>query len=1016
MSSRPIRTTGESDDRDSFESVIIKQLTAELHRIKAELRREVERRKEAEAAWRETSSRLRCITENMRDIIILTDTEGRPVYISPSAQVLLDYDPHDFLGKNFLKIIHPDDRQLLIDNFRAGIDNSKWEKFEFRCQHREGRYLWFESTGNPYRDENGRIIMVSFCGREITDRKRAEEALRRSEERYLELFENANDMAPEYQSLCPGMIRHRLTCGGATSYEAEVIIKEACLPMEISTRLTYEGENFIAKQGTSGDIGYRREEEPKLKESEPRFRQTTHNMRDLIVHIDTEGNVQYASDSFKHVLGYEPADIVGESVWTRIHTDDLEVAETTIRNGLRTGCWDTIEVRYRHADGRHLWFESVGIAVFDDVGRIVGAILGSRDITDRKEAERKLQEQLEFLQLLIDTIPSPIFYKDVEGRYQSFNRAFIEYVGTDRETLLGKLVQETYPPNLAEIYAEKDNELFNRPGVQCYDTQFRHSDGSIREVTFNKATFIHQGKVAGIVGVISDITALKQAEQALAEEKERLAVTLGSIGEGVITTDSNGYVTLMNRVAEQITGWTHADAVNKTLDQIFQMPGIHDENCSNETLQTLLRSNFTVIVNNQRLVRRDGQEIIVSVSGAPIRDQRGKSIGTVMVVRDVTNALKLEEELLKVSKMESLEVLAGGIAHDFNNLMTVILGNVTLSRMLLDEDNEAQSLLIETEKAVKQARSLTQQLLTFARGGQPVKANIQLGQLIKDTTGFALSGSTVLADIEVPDDLWTVEADSGQISQVLNNLVINAVQAMPDGGTVRVKAENVNLTGDQNIPLSNGRYVRISVADTGIGISKENQKKIFDPYFTTKSTGSGLGLSTAYSIIKGHGGYIEVEALADRGAVFRVLLPASAYSEPETVAEIKETSSRQGKILVMDDDKQILKTAQNMLKLIGYDVVLASDGEEALSIYKAALTAGQRFAAVIMDLTIPGGMGGQETLQHLLKLDPGVKAIVSSGYSNDMLMADYKKWGFRGMVPKPYTIEELNDVLRQVIG
>lgn len=911
------------------------------------------------------------------------------------------------------------------------------------------------------KDDEFRETYESIRIRELTaelDRLKVElkreQALRERQERYRELFENANDImytqnfdgqfifcnkaaerltgysreelkgmhmndliAPEYLPLCETMIRQKLQSGGSTSYEAEIITKDGQrLPLEISTRLIYEGNQPIAIQGTSRDIRARREMEQKLKESEARLRQIMDNMHDLIGYIDTQGMVQYICTSIRRILEYDPENVVGKSALLIVHPDDIELVKNNVFKGLQTGCWERMEVRLRHAQGHYLWFGTIGNSVIDDDGRIIGATLSCQEITDRKEAERRLQEQLEFLQLLIETIPSPIFYKDNNGRYRTFNQAFAEYVGMDREELLGKSVYETYPLEFAEIYAENDCKLLSHPGVQRYDAKYYHGDGSIREVTFNKATFMHQGEAAGLVGVITDITPLKQAERALADEKERLAVTLASIGEGVITTDREGRVTLMNRVAEQVTGWTQADAINRRFGEIFRLPDNQSENCQDGPLQTLMRANSPIKINEQRLLRKEGQEIIVSVSGAPIRDQQGKSIGTVMVVRDITDALKLEQELQKASKLESLGVLAGGIAHDFNNLMTVVLGNVTLTRALLGEDHEGSPLLAETEKAVMQARALTNQLLTFARGGQPVKKTIQLSSLIKDATGFALSGSNVRAEINLPDDLYAVEADSGQMAQVFNNLIINAQQAMPGGGTIKVNAENITIRKAQSTPLGDGRYVRVSVEDNGIGIPRENQTKIFDPYFTTKINGSGLGLSTAYSIVKGHDGYIEVDSIPNGGTVFRVYLPASTTIAPETEPKKEPAALGRGRILVMDDDVQILRTAQNMLNSLGYHVVLAADGEVAFNIYKEALTTGQQFDAVLMDLTIPGGMGGRETLQHLLKLDPQVNAIVSSGYSNDMVMTDYQKWGFKGIVPKPYTIKELSDALQQVIG
>ncbi|MGI6549618.1 MAG: PAS domain-containing hybrid sensor histidine kinase/response regulator [Syntrophomonadales bacterium] len=637
--------------------------------------------------------------------------------------------------------------------------------------------------------------------------------------------------------------------------------------------------------------------------------------------------------------------------------------------------------------------------------------------------EKALRRSEERYREIFENANDVIYTQDFDGRFIVFNKAVERLTGYSREELIGMHMSELIAPEYLSLCESMIRHKLKNGGSTSYEAEIITKDGQRLPMEISTRLIYEGDRPVAIQGASRDITRrieaerkLKESEARLADEKERLAVTLASIGEGVITTDRNGQVTLMNRVAEQITGWTHAEALDKPLPQVFHLPDLQGENPQKDPLAALLMANSPVILNNQRFVRRDGREIMVAVSGAPIRDQRGKCIGTVMVVRDITEMIKMHQELLKASKLESLEVLAGGIAHDFNNLMTVVLGNVTLTRLLLDENHEAYPLLIEAEKALTQARSLTQQLLTFARGGQPVKSTIQLPRLIKDATGFALSGSNVRADIDMPDDLWAVEADGGQISQVFNNLIINAVQAMPQGGTVKVYAENVVVNGQLSTLPRNDRYVRVSVEDSGIGIPGENQVKIFDPYFTTKTSGSGLGLSTAYSIVKNHDGFIEVESVPTGGTVFRVYLPASKDPVSDTHADQDDAASGHGRILVMDDDKQILRTAQNMLNSMGYDVVLAADGEEALNIYKEAFAAGQVFDAVLMDLTIPGGMGGQETLQHLLQIDPQIKAIVSSGYSNDMVMTDYKKWGFKGIVPKPYTIKELGDVLQQVIG
>jgi PAS domain S-box-containing protein len=394
------------------------------------------------------------------------------------------------------------------------------------------------------------------------------------------------------------------------------------------------------------------------------------------------------------------------------------------------------------------------------------------------------------------------------------------------------------------------------------------------------------------------------------------------------------------------------------------------------------------------------------------------------IVRDITEHKRMEEELLKVQKLESMGILAGGIAHDFNNLLTGILGNVSLIRMYMDpEDNKTYNRLSEAEKACLRAQDLTQQLLTFSKGGAPVKRVISIEELIKDSATFAVSGSDVRCEFYISEDLWMVEVDEGQISQVINNVVINADQAMPEGGVIRLKAKNINrgeliahssYEGD-GLPLKGERYVKVTIEDEGIGIPKEHLTKIFDPYFTTKQRGSGLGLAAAYSIIKKHDGYIAVESKLEVGTKFYIYLPASDKEMLVRESIGHRAVVGKGRVLVMDDEDMIRGVAGEMLNRIGYEVEFARDGTEAIELYRKAVESSRPFDVVIMDLTIPGGMGGREAIKRLLEIDPGIKAIVSSGYSNDPVMSEFSKYGFRDVIPKPYEIEGLSEVLNRVI-
>ena len=383
---------------------------------------------------------------------------------------------------------------------------------------------------------------------------------------------------------------------------------------------------------------------------------------------------------------------------------------------------------------------------------------------------------------------------------------------------------------------------------------------------------------------------------------------------------------------------------------------------------------------------------------------------------DITERRKMEEELLKAQKLESLGVLAGGIAHDFNNMLTVMLGNIALAKMKLNKDDVIYGRLEKAENAIHRAKDLTRNLLTFSRKGELSKKTVAIGELIKETVNFALSGSRSRCELAIPADLWPIEADEGQIRQVIENLIINADQAMPDGGTITVQCENVATGAIDQVLLKEARYVRISIIDHGAGISPEIREKIFDPYFSTKEGKSGLGLATSYSIIDKHGGHISVDSEPEDGAAFHVYIPAAEAITEEIRKEERKALTGKERVLIMDDEEAVREVAEGILNSIGCEIALAQDGTEALELYLKAREAGRPFDVVILDLTVSGGMGGMETIKKLVEIDKDVKAIVSTGYSNDPVMAEYRKYGFSGALSKPYKLQEFNEVLSLVIA
>jgi two-component system cell cycle sensor histidine kinase/response regulator CckA len=510
---------------------------------------------------------------------------------------------------------------------------------------------------------------------------------------------------------------------------------------------------------------------------------------------------------------------------------------------------------------------------------------------------------------------------------------------------------------------------------------------------------------------------LRLTEDTLREERERMTITLSSIIEGVFTTDTRGRITYMNHMAEELSGWKHRDAMGRSIEEVvrFLHSGVNKED-DHPVTHALETGTPLHPLDHYPLFDPIHGERPVVYSVSPLRRSDGNLLGAVLILRDMTERIKLDEEHLKTSKLDSLGLLAGGIAHDFNNLLTTILGNLSMTKAQVNSRDHLFNFLSEAENASLRAKKLTQQLLTFAKGGTPLKKPFALQQVIPEAAAFALSGSSTHCQCDIPDDLWQIEADEGQISQVIHNLAVNAHQAMPTGGTFTIRAENVteNTAQAQQHGLADaGKYVKLTIQDNGHGIPPYALQKVFDPYYSTKQAGSGLGLSTAYSIITNHHGRIAAVSYQGQGATFVIHLPAAHVST--TIPQVSSsTLTGEGRVLVMDDEESIRLLLGEMLRHLGYEVQCVAEGNEAVVRYQEAYHARQPFHAVILDLTITGGLGGKDTVQQLREFDPQVKAIVASGYSNDPVLSRYSTFGFHGVVAKPFRLAELSQVLHQI--
>jgi PAS domain S-box-containing protein len=627
---------------------------------------------------------------------------------------------------------------------------------------------------------------------------------------------------------------------------------------------------------------------------------------------------------------------------------------------------------------------------------------------------------------IIENILDGMIAVNEEGAICSMNPAAEKMFGCRDNEMVGhsftKLVPKTYA-----------SELDTKP-VACAWEQITKRTGSNtlalgrtrKHVTFPIEISLSQMEVDNeklYVAMVRDVTERKRFEQEIAAEKESLAVTLRSIGDGVITTDIQGKVLMINNEAERLTGWPSSEAVGQPLKSVFNIAidlaaqaRAQRSGYRNEAHSILLS-----LPENATLTSRDTVERIIEQVASPIRDSKNEVAGVVLVFRDITERQRNETERRKAETLEQLGLLAGGIAHDFNNLLTAIIGNISLASLLLPVDDEMTTRLNDAKNASLRARDLAQQLLTFARGGAPIKKTASIGKLIQDTVSFSLRGSHNRSEFHFGADLWPAEIDPGQISQVIANLCVNSDQAMPNGGSLRVSCENFrydSVTTPVIPDLAPGDYIAIRIRDEGVGIPEQYLKRIFDPYFTTKPKGNGLGLATTYSIIKNHNGLITVESEVHVGSTFTLYLPASVHQElpVETSRPITETITGTGRVLVVDDEEAIRALVEFTLNRLGYKVTQAASALEGVNIYRERLEAGERFDAVILDLTLPGGMGGKEALKKLIEIDPTVNAIVSSGYATDATMSRYQDFGFRGVIAKPYEAAELGKIVHDVIG
>ena len=637
-----------------------------------------------------------------------------------------------------------------------------------------------------------------------------------------------------------------------------------------------------------------------------------------------------------------------------------------------------------------------------------------RALEMRIRAEEALGRSEARYRELVQNANSIILRRKPDGTITFFNEFAQKFFGYPEEEIIGKNVVGTIIPAVESSNRDMGDmvrKITENPGAYA-DNQNENMlrDGSRVWVAWtNRAIWDTDGNLIEILCIGNNITERKKAEEALKESEERYRELTDLLPQTVFEANTDGLLTFANRAGYE-TFQLGEEEIRKGLN-VYDLLLPEDAEKARDFGIRKSRGE-KVGPAEYTAVKKDGTTFPVAVYSSVFFND-GKPAGFRGILVDLTEHKQMEAELLKSQKLESLGVLAGGIAHDFNNILTAVVGSLSLARMYVEGGQTEKLLekLDQTEKAAVRAQDLTRQLLTFSKGGAPVKRIVSLGDVIRDSATFALRGSNVHCEFFIDPDLRHADVDVGQINQVVNNLIINADQAMPHGGIISVRAENVEIGYDEKLPMPAGKYVRIIVEDDGTGISSEHLIRIFDPYFTTKPTGSGLGLATVYSIITKHGGHISVESMEGRGTAFYIYLPASEKKVEVAESSPERVFSGKGRILIMDDEDVLRSLLGELLRHMGYRSESARDGREAVELYTRAMERERPFDLVIMDLTVPGGMGGKEALERLLEIDPGIRAVATSGYSSDPVMADHARYGFCEVLKKPFKVEELAQIL-----
>jgi PAS domain S-box-containing protein len=1004
---------------------------------------DITKRKQAEENLIISEEKYRSLFTNEIDAISIFDIETKEILdINDSFLKLYGYTREEALR------LTTDDVSAEPEKTREAINKSARDGDALikrrRHKKKNGDEIIVNISAGPFKWQ-GRNVMFAIM-RDITDHVKAEKKLLELENRFSIAFQaspdsiNINKMDGTFVQTNDGFTE-------LTGYTQEDVVGKTSLDINIwenpedrvelieglkkegqvvnlesrfrlkdgSCKIALMSANIIQLNGEphilsiTRDITDRKKIETDLKESQGYLQAILDNTTSPIFLKDTAGkylliNQQYgrlAHTTEDEIKGKDDFEIFPEPVATLFKEQDNQVKNENRPLDFE----ETIPL----PDGEHT-FITTKFPLHDDNDSIYAVGGLCIDITKRIKSEKSLRDNEQLLNSIFRSAPIGIGLV-INRVFHWTNEKISEITGYSKVELKNQSSRMLYPTDEEfKWVGDKKYELINEHGTGSVETRWQRKDGKIIDILLSSTPLALDDLSKGVTFTALDITERKQAVKALADSEERYREIYNDTSDVIFIHDAEtGKIVDVNQAVTEIYGYTIEEAKNLTLEDFSTGVPPYTLKEANKKIADAATSGPQVFEWHAK--KKNGEMFWVEVA-LKFAEFSGKR-NVIAVVRDISDRKQVEEELIKIRKLESVGVLAGGIAHDFNNILASILGNISLAALYVKPENEkAKNLLHEAEKASLRAKDLTQQLLTFSKGGEPVKQVASIAAVIKDSASFVLRGSNSKCEYSFSEDLWPVEIDTGQMSQVIQNIIINASHAMPEGGIIDISCENFVKDEKQPMPLAAGNYVKISISDKGIGIPAHMLEKIFDPYFTTKQEGSGLGLAITHSIIVQHGGYITVESEQGIGSTFMIYLSATDQHNQTDDEDTSPLQIKDGrKILLMEDEKIVREIAHEILTHLGCDVVLAKDGEEAIEIYRQLMATGKAVDLVIMDLTVPGGMGGKESIEKLLEIDPQVKVIVASGYSNDPVMANYSDYGFKGVISKPFLINELSEVI-----